>query len=120
LDVIRYVVQNAGGLIDVIELLNEPAGFLDGFASVVRQFWLDGYAVVRDAVGGGLKVMIGDAFLGPEVCADKIISCLRGLIWCGIELGEFPDASGCSGCYDGLRMSCVSMFDDTFTHQTMI
>lgn len=55
-------------MVDVIELLNEPAGF-DGaaFDQVVRQFWQDGYNVVRSAAGGGIKIMIGDAFLGVQV-----------------------------------------------------
>lgn len=52
---------------DVIELLNEPAGFDNNVASVVRQFWSDGYNAVRSAIGGGVKVMIGDAFLGVSV-----------------------------------------------------
>jgi hypothetical protein len=55
-------------MVDVIELLNEAAGFTsDQFAQTVRQFWQDGYDVVRDAVGGNIKVMIGDAFLGVDV-----------------------------------------------------
>ena len=56
-------------MIDVIELLNEPAGFMGSdWAAAIRQFWLDGYSAVRQAAGVGIKVMIGDAFLGVEVC----------------------------------------------------
>ncbi|KAF8071947.1 glycoside hydrolase family 5 protein [Lyophyllum atratum] len=66
-DTLRYIVQNIGGMIDVIELLNEPAGFRgDDWAQAVRQFWLDGYDAVRSAAGNGIKIMIGDAFLGVQ------------------------------------------------------
>lgn len=66
----KYMAKNIGDKVDVLELLNEPAGFESGnFANVVRQFWTDGYNVVRDAIGGGVKVMIGDAFLGVSVSA---------------------------------------------------
>ena len=52
----------------MIELLNEPGGYRgDDWASVTRQFWLDGYAAVREVVGLGVQVMIGDAFLGINV-----------------------------------------------------
>ncbi|KAK2460353.1 hypothetical protein APHAL10511_007742 [Amanita phalloides] len=67
LDTIRFMVQNVGGLIDVIELLNEAAGFQSPqWPSVIRQYWQDGYNVVREAAGSGIKVMIGDAFLGVQ------------------------------------------------------
>ncbi|KIY44033.1 glycoside hydrolase [Fistulina hepatica ATCC 64428] len=75
LDVLRYVVENAGGLIDVIELLNEIAGYLgDNWATVAREFWQDGYDVVRKAVGSNIKVMIGDAFLGVDSWTDFLTS----------------------------------------------
>lgn len=68
IDTLKFIVENVGGMIDVIELLNEPAGFQGGaFAQVVRQFWTDGYTAVRDAAGSEIKVMIGDAFLGVQV-----------------------------------------------------
>jgi glucan 1,3-beta-glucosidase len=68
LDVLRYVMANAGGLIDIIELLNEPGGFRsEAFAAAVRQYFLDGYNVVREAAGGAPKVMISDAFLTVAV-----------------------------------------------------
>lgn len=68
IDTLRFIVDNVGGMVDVIELLNEPAGFLsDQWAEAVRQFWLDGYSAVRAAAGAGIKVMIGDAFLGVQV-----------------------------------------------------
>lgn len=68
IDTIRYIVENIGDLVDVIELLNEPAAFLGGnFPQVLRQFWLDGYTAVREAAGNGIQVMIGDGFLGVQV-----------------------------------------------------
>lgn len=63
------MANNVGGMVDVIELLNEPAGFLgSNWAAAIRQFWLDGYDAVRQAVGAGIKIMIGDAFLTVDVC----------------------------------------------------
>lgn len=68
LDILKFIAKNLGSTVDVIELLNEPAGFEGtSFANVVRQFWSDGYNAVRAAAGGAVKVMIGDAFLGVSV-----------------------------------------------------
>ena len=68
-DTLRFLVENVGGMVDVVELLNEAAGFRGpDWAAAIRQFWLDGYNVVRQAAGAGIKVMIGDAFLGVQVC----------------------------------------------------
>ncbi|KIL67587.1 glycoside hydrolase family 5 protein [Amanita muscaria Koide BX008] len=65
LDTIQFIVKQLGGQVDVIELLNEAAGFFGSqWAQVIRQYWQDGYNVVREAAGSGIKVMIGDAFLG--------------------------------------------------------
>ena len=61
--------KNVGGMIDVIELVNEPAGFMgSNWAAAIRQFFLNGYDAVRLAGGGGVKVMISDAFLTVDVC----------------------------------------------------
>lgn len=69
LDIIGFLAKNLGNRVDVIELLNEPAGFTSGgFADAVRGYWSSGYNTVRSAAGGGVKVMIGDAFLGVSVC----------------------------------------------------
>lgn len=63
------MAKNVAGMVDVIELLNEPAGFLgSNWAAAIRQFWLDGYSAVRQAAGAGIKIMIGDAFLTVDVC----------------------------------------------------
>ncbi|EFI27950.1 exo-beta-1,3-glucanase [Coprinopsis cinerea okayama7 len=70
-DVVRFIAANVGGLIDVLELLNEPAGFRgDDWAAVIREFWIEGYDAVRDAAGEDIHVMIGDAFLGVESWTD--------------------------------------------------
>jgi glucan 1,3-beta-glucosidase len=48
LDIIRFIVKNVGGMINIMELLNEPVGFMgDDFIQVLCQFWLDGYDQVR-------------------------------------------------------------------------
>ncbi|KAJ8508798.1 hypothetical protein ONZ45_g8953 [Pleurotus djamor] len=62
-DILKFMATTIGGMVDVIELLNEPAGFLPSVAAVIRDFWLNGYVAVRDAAGEDIKVMIGDAFL---------------------------------------------------------
>lgn len=51
------------GTVSSIELLNEPAGFYDDVLAVTKQFWQDGYNVVRRR-SQGLNVVIGDAFKG--------------------------------------------------------
>ncbi|TFK23601.1 glycoside hydrolase [Coprinopsis marcescibilis] len=64
-DVLRFIAANVGGMIDILQMLNEPAGFRgDNWAAVVRQFWLDGHDAVREAAGPNMHVMISDAFLG--------------------------------------------------------
>lgn len=71
LDIIKFMAKNIGNMVDVIELLNEPAGFEgDDYAQILRQYWNDGYDIVRESAGGGVKVMIGDAFLGVSVCSS--------------------------------------------------
>lgn len=55
-------------MIDVIELVNESAGFISStWAAVTRSFYSQGYTAIRDAVGGDIVIMIGDAFLGVDV-----------------------------------------------------
>jgi glucan 1,3-beta-glucosidase len=69
--ILQVIAEEIGGLIDVLELLNEPAGFRNSqWASTIRQFWLDGYEAVRDEVGESLKIMIGDGFLGVQNWQD--------------------------------------------------
>ncbi|KAL0955004.1 hypothetical protein HGRIS_003929 [Hohenbuehelia grisea] len=64
LDILRYIAKNIGGMLDVIELLNEPGGFMPPVAAVMRDFWMNGYNAVREAAGPNVKIMIGDAFMG--------------------------------------------------------
>ena len=54
-------------MIDVLELLNEPVGFDPTIGDVIAGYWKNGYQVVRNAAGAGIKVMIMDAFLGVQV-----------------------------------------------------
>jgi glucan 1,3-beta-glucosidase len=67
-DLVAFVVKELGDKVAIIQLLNEAGGWAgDVFAKAIRQYWLDGYQSVRKAVGGRVKVMIGDAFLGVSV-----------------------------------------------------
>jgi glucan 1,3-beta-glucosidase len=71
LDTIRYMSGKLSGQVSVIELLNEAAGYISSdWAQTIRQYWQDGYNVVRSAAGNDVKVMIGDAFLGVENWSD--------------------------------------------------
>lgn len=79
IDTMRFLAKEIGGMIDILELLNEPAGFVsDEFAAIVRQYWLDGYNAVRE-VDPNLVVMIGDAFLTVNSWEDFL---------------TYPDATG--------------------------
>jgi len=62
-NIISYIAKEVGSKVSVVQLLNEVAGFRQGFGDAARQFWQSGYRAVRDAAGTGPKVMIGDAFL---------------------------------------------------------
>ena len=66
-DIVRFIAAQIGGMLDVLELLNEPGGWQSDIAAVIGDFWKDGYSAVRDAAGSDLKVMIGDAFHGVAV-----------------------------------------------------
>ncbi|KAJ7284967.1 glycoside hydrolase family 5 protein [Mycena rebaudengoi] len=81
-DTLRYIAANIGGLVDVIELLNEPATFLSSttYPATLRQFWLDGYDAVRSAAGQGIKVMIGDGFMGVNSWTNFLTSPSQGVI----------------------------------------
>ncbi|KAF5359505.1 hypothetical protein D9756_003411 [Leucocoprinus leucothites] len=76
IDTIRWLTQNIGGMVDVIELLNEGAGFRGpDWSNAIRQYFLDGYNTVRAVESASsstysdnrtLGVMIGDAFMGLQ------------------------------------------------------
>lgn len=71
IQILSFVASEIGGMIDVLELLNEPAGFTsDAWAATIRQFWSDAYDAVRSAAGAQMKIMIGDAFLGVQSWTD--------------------------------------------------
>ncbi|KAI0775187.1 glycoside hydrolase family 5 protein [Trametes elegans] len=63
-DIVRFIADQIGGMVDVLELLNEPAGYQSDIGAVIGNYWQDAYQAVRQAAGTALKVMIGDAFLG--------------------------------------------------------
>lgn len=68
LDIVQFIVEQVGGMVDVIELLNEPAaGWVSDIDDAIGQYWQDGYQVVRKAVGNKTQVMIEDGFLGVQV-----------------------------------------------------
>ncbi|KAH9942759.1 glycoside hydrolase [Amylocystis lapponica] len=66
LDIMRFIAKEIGGMLDVIELLNEPAGYVSAIGNEIGTYWQEGYHVVREASGNGSQVMIGDAFLGVQ------------------------------------------------------
>ncbi|KAH9838253.1 glycoside hydrolase [Rhodofomes roseus] len=66
LDIIRFMVDKVGGMVNVIELLNEPAGWVSDVGSAIGTYWKDGYSIVRNITGTENTVMIGDAFLGVD------------------------------------------------------
>lgn len=67
-DTLKFLAKEVGNQVDVIELLNEAAGFRsDDWAATVRSFWEEAYDAVRQAAGEDVKIMIGDAFLGVNV-----------------------------------------------------
>jgi glucan 1,3-beta-glucosidase len=67
-DTLKFLAKEVGNQVDVIELLNEAAGFRgDDWAAAVRSFWVAAYDAVRQAAGEDVKIMIGDAFLGVNV-----------------------------------------------------
>lgn len=68
IDTLRFMTEKIGGMIDVLELLNEGAGFTSSvWAANIRQFFADGYDAVREVAPTDMKIMIGDAFLGVDV-----------------------------------------------------
>ncbi|EIM90943.1 glycoside hydrolase [Stereum hirsutum FP-91666 SS1] len=94
LNVLNTIASEIGHQVDVIELLNEVAGF-DGsqWVSAVTSFWQDGYDVVRNATGSSVKVMIGDAFLGVDSWEDFLTyPSAQGVIMDYHEYQIFSDA----------------------------
>ena len=69
LDVIRFIANSIGGMIDILELINEPVAFVQSIGNVLGGFYQNGYQVVRGAAGTEIKVMIMDGFIGVQVRA---------------------------------------------------
>lgn len=102
-------------MIDVLELLNEPAGYVSpAFAAVVRQYWLDGYAAVRE-VDSDIQIMIGDAFLGVDVwclcvCAQAMVTNPFTQSWQNFL--TYPNATGV--LMDYVRTAFILIHSDLF------
>ena len=72
-------MKNAGDKIDMLEVMNEPAGFLgDAFTTVLRQYYIDSYNAIRTAAGNNTVVMFSDGFQGLEVSAPTETRPLTG------------------------------------------
>ena len=67
LDIIRVITKKVGGMIDVLQPLNEPAAYRPAINSVLRDFWTNSYQAVRQIGGNSPVVMIHDGFLGVGV-----------------------------------------------------
>ena len=71
LDIIRFIADQLGGMVDVLELINEPAAYDGSIGSILGGYFQNGYQVVRNAAGAEIKVMITDGFMGVQVgCAS--------------------------------------------------
>ncbi|KAL4252280.1 glycosyl hydrolase 5 (cellulase A) family protein [Abortiporus biennis] len=66
LDIIKFMSEKIGGMIDVLELINEPVMYRDSQQQLLTQYYQQGYQLVRNTTGQDLQVMIGDAFLGVQ------------------------------------------------------
>ncbi len=67
IQILAFIASEIGGMVDVLELLNEAAGFENAqWAAAVRQFFQDAYSAVRSVSSPNMKIMIGDAFLGVD------------------------------------------------------
>lgn len=70
IDCVTFLAKIVGDKIDVLEVMNEPAGFLgDDFTSVLRQYYIDAYDTIRTTAGNSMGVMFSDGFRGLDVSA---------------------------------------------------
>lgn len=67
LDIVRTITMKVGGMIDILQPLNEPAAFRPTIASILPDFWTKAYQTIRQAGGNLTTVMIHDGFLGVDV-----------------------------------------------------
>lgn len=110
LDIIRFIATTLGGMIDVLELLNEPSGFLPAINNVISDYWKDGYSIVREAAGQSVKVMIMDAFLGVQVSLGGE-SPLPPSVMFSLELDRLPNIPvGSRGPHGLCRSDNCSIF----------
>ncbi|KAF9647958.1 glycoside hydrolase [Thelephora ganbajun] len=66
-DCVTFLAKTVGDKIDILEVMNEPAGFLgDDFTRVLRQYYTDTYNTIRATVGNGTGVMFSDGFRGLD------------------------------------------------------
>lgn len=104
-DTLAFLAKEVGDQISVIELLNEAAGYMgSNWPATIRNFWTTAYSAVRNVVGNEMKIMIGDAFLGVDVCI--FFSYREGETMIEfpfpIELDELLDTSTRTRGHDGL------------------
>ncbi|KLO17187.1 glycoside hydrolase family 5 protein [Schizopora paradoxa] len=75
IQILTFITSEIGGMVDVLELLNEAAGFEGAqWAAAIRQFFQDAYSEVRNVSRPDMKIMIGDAFLGVDSWQDFLTS----------------------------------------------
>ena len=68
IDCVTFLAKTVGDKIDILEVMNEPAGFLgDNFTNVLRQYYIDAYGVIRTGAGNNTGVMFSDGFRGLDV-----------------------------------------------------
>jgi len=73
-DCVTFLAKTVGDKIDVLEVMNEPAGFLgDDFTNVLRQYYIDAYDTIR-AESGKMGVMFSDGFRGLDVSTPAEIA----------------------------------------------
>ncbi|KAJ7637744.1 glycoside hydrolase family 5 protein [Mycena polygramma] len=115
IDTIRYIAENIGGLVDIIELLNEPATFLSSsYPATLRQFWEDGYSAVRSATGTSNQVMIGDGFMGVDSWTDFMTApSSQGVMMDYHEYQIFSVDELSRSFDDHISFACSSMTDLT-------
>ena len=89
-DCVAFLVKTVGDKIDVLEVMNEPAGFLgDDFTNVLRQYYIDTYGVIR-ANAGNMGVMLSDGFRGLDVSTPADISLSNSWLNSPHSIGEIP------------------------------
>jgi len=114
-DTLAYIATNIGGLVDVVELLNEPATYTSStYPATLRQFWQDGYSAVRAAAGANIKVMIGDGFEGVDAWTDFLTQpSAEGVLMDYHEYQIFSVPELQRSFSDHISFACSSMADLT-------